>query len=120
MTAFKLKKKESSSRRYPACRPRADRARLAAAARRGRRSGEAVHEARKDLKKLRSALKLVRPVLGEKAYRRENERFRDVARELSDVRDAQVRAETVEGLAQRFPDDAPPGGWWTVRADPRR
>ena len=77
---------------------------------------EAVHEARKDLKKLRATLKLVRPVLGDRTYRRENGRFRDAGRALSEVRDAQARAETVDALAERFADDPPPGGWWALRA----
>lgn len=77
---------------------------------------EAVHESRKDLKKLRATLKLVRPALGEEVYDRENARFRAAGRELSDVRDAQVRADTLDALAERFADDPPPGGWWTVRA----
>jgi CHAD domain-containing protein len=76
----------------------------------------AVHEARKDMKKLRATLKLVRPAMGEAAYRRESARFRDAGRALSDVRDAQVRAQTVDALAERFADDPPPGGWWAVRA----
>jgi hypothetical protein len=46
-----------------------------------------VHEARKDMKKLRSALRLVRDGIGEKAYRRENHRYRDAARRLSGIRD---------------------------------
>ena len=77
---------------------------------------EGVHESRKDLKKLRAMLKLVRPALGEEVYDRENARFRAAGRELSDVRDAQVRADTLDALAERFADDPPPGGWWTVRA----
>ena len=72
------------------------------------------------MKKLRSALKLVRPVLGEKAYRRENERFRDVARELSDVRDAQVRAETVEALARALRRRRPARRLVDGARDPRR
>ena len=76
---------------------------------------EAVHEARKDLKKLRATLKLVRPVIGDDLYRRENERFRAAGQTLSDVRDTQVRAETVDGLAERFADDPPPDGWSAVR-----
>jgi CHAD domain-containing protein len=72
---------------------------------------EAVHEARKDLKKLRSTLRLVRPVLGDSDYRRENERYRDAGRHLSDVRDAQAIAETVAALEDRFEDESPPGGW---------
>lgn len=71
---------------------------------------EAVHEARKDVKKLRAVLRLARPSLG-KTYRRENDRYRDAALELSDARDAQVRAATIEALADRFADDPPAGGW---------
>jgi CHAD domain-containing protein len=77
---------------------------------------EAVHEARKDMKKLRATLKLVRPRLAGETYRRENRRFRDAGRALSEVRDAQVRAETIDKLAERFADDPPPGGWWALRA----
>ena len=43
----------------------------------------AVHEARKDLKKLRSVLRLVRNDLGDAVYRSENVRFRDAGRMLS-------------------------------------
>ena len=85
---------------------------------------EAVHEARKDMKKLRATLKLVRPVIGEEVYERENGRFRDAGRALSDVRDAQVRAETVEALAERFADDPAAGrlvdGASAIAGDERR
>ena len=76
--------------------------------------GEAVHEARKDIKKLRSALRLVRPGLGDQVYRRENKRYRDAARRLSGARDAQALAETVAALEDRFEDESPPGGWKPV------
>jgi CHAD domain-containing protein len=113
--AFKLKKKESARKGIR----RVARGRVEDAVELLRDPGtdptEAVHGARKDVKKLRAALRLVRPVIGEKAYRSENERYRDAARELSDVRDAQVRAETLDGLAERFADREPPGGWWAVR-----
>jgi len=67
------------------------------------------------MKKLRSALRLVRPVIGEAVYRRENERFRDAGRSLSATRDAKVLAQTIDALAERFADDPPPGGWDSVR-----
>jgi CHAD domain-containing protein len=59
---------------------------------------EAVHNARKDMKKLRALLRLVRGELGDDVYRRENECFRDAAAELSGVRDADVMLATLEGL----------------------
>jgi CHAD domain-containing protein len=65
---------------------------------------------------VRATLKLVRPVIGEKTYARENGRFRDAGRALSDARDAQVRLGTIDALAERFPDEAPAGDWWTVRS----
>jgi CHAD domain-containing protein len=64
----------------------------------------AIHEARKDLKKLRSVLRLVRPSLGDQVYRRENERFRDSGRLLSGARDAEVKLETLRALRARFAD----------------
>jgi CHAD domain-containing protein len=76
---------------------------------------EGVHEARKDSKKLRSLLRLVRPALGDEVYDRENTRFRDAARLLSDVRDAQVRLETFDGLAERFGDELPAGRFAAFR-----
>ena len=116
MTAFKLKKKESAKKGIR--RAAHGRAEDAVGLLRDEDADpiEAVHEARKDMKKLRATLKLVRPLIGDKTYARENARFRDAGRALSDVRDAQVRAQTIDALAKRFPDDPPPGGWWTLRA----
>lgn len=71
-----------------------------AEARRGEGVAEAIHGARKDLKKLRSLLRLIREQLGEKAYRRENARYREAARAISDTRDAQVKAETLDSLLE--------------------
>jgi CHAD domain-containing protein len=61
---------------------------------------EAVHEARKDLKKLRSLLRLVRGEIGDEVYQRENEGFREAGRRLSGVRDADVMIETLDSLAE--------------------
>jgi CHAD domain-containing protein len=59
---------------------------------------EAVHEARKDLKKLRALLRMTRSELGEEWFRRENSCFRDAGRELAAVRDSDVLLETLSGL----------------------
>jgi CHAD domain-containing protein len=72
-----------------------------------------VHEARKDLKKLRSLLRMVRDGLGEQTYRRENDRFRDAARRLSGARDAEVKLQTLAALEERL-DGALPGGTVSV------
>ena len=50
----------------------------------------AVHPARKNLKKLRALLRLARAGLGEEVFSRENTALRDAGRALSAVRDAQV------------------------------
>ena len=68
---------------------------------------EAVHEARKCFKKIRAVLRLVRAQLPQAVYQRENLCFRDAGRHLSDLRDAQVRLETLEKLAKEFPDAIP-------------
>lgn len=65
-----------------------------------------VHDARKRFKKLRAVLRLVRGDLGRKGYREANILLRDAGRGLSGLRDAQVLVETLEALAERFPDKA--------------
>jgi CHAD domain-containing protein len=59
---------------------------------------EAAHDARKRTKKLRALLRLARPELGDKVYRRENRALRDAARLLSPVRDAWVLVEALDDL----------------------
>jgi CHAD domain-containing protein len=59
---------------------------------------EAVHEARKDMKKLRALLRLARGELGDRTFARENACFRDAARELAGARDSDVMLETLAGL----------------------
>jgi CYTH domain-containing protein/CHAD domain-containing protein len=57
----------------------------------------AVHEARKCVKRTRSVLRLIRPVSGS-AYSRENQRLRAAGRNLSELRDAQALIETLQNL----------------------
>jgi len=69
----------------------------------------AIHDARKDLKKLRGLLRLVHDELGKKVFRAENRRYRDAGRLLSCSRDAEVKLETLLNLSRSFgalPDDA--------------
>lgn len=69
-------------------------------------TADAVHGARKDMKKLRTVLRLLRDELGSKLYKQDNARFRDAARALSETRDAEVKLETLDALAER--EDALP------------
>jgi CHAD domain-containing protein len=62
---------------------------------------EAIHEARKSVKKIRGALRLVRPELGE-VYRLENAHFRDIGRQLSQFRDAGAIIETFDKLRRKY------------------
>jgi CHAD domain-containing protein len=71
-------------------------------------SEEGVHEARKDMKKLRALLRLVRGEVGGKVFRREADTFRDAARELSGVRDADVMLATLADLEERYDAETGP------------
>ena len=68
----------------------------------GEDPAEAVHTARKDLKKLRAAIRLVRHQLGDSIYRLENSFYRDAGRRLAGTRDAVAVREAMEGLRERF------------------
>jgi CHAD domain-containing protein len=68
----------------------------------GTEPADAVHEARKDVKKIRSALRLVRHELGDEVWRRENDHYREVARGLSGFRDAEILVKALDGLTERF------------------
>lgn len=68
---------------------------------------DAVHTARKAMKRVRAMLRLVRGEVGEKAYRYENAALRDGARLFSAVRDSAVAVDTVRRLATRFEGSLP-------------
>ena len=73
-------------------------------------SAEAIHEARKSVKKIRAILRLVRVELGG-VYREENVRFRDIGRTLSELRDAGAMAETFEGLRKLYHSEVSRSAW---------
>lgn len=60
-----------------------------------------VHETRKHLKKARAALRLVRKEIGRGLFKKQNHCLRDVGRLISDVRDAEVRLQTMRQLQGR-------------------
>ena len=66
---------------------------------RGIDPAEAIHEARKDMKKLRGLLRLVRPS-APRLYKAENRAFRDAAAGLSALRDADAALETFDQVIE--------------------
>jgi len=70
----------------------------AAALERRDRSDRAVHRIRKQLKRTRATLRLLRECIGATRFHRENALLRDAARPLTPVRDAKVLLETLRRL----------------------
>jgi CHAD domain-containing protein len=78
------------------------------ALRRTRVSDEDVHTARKELKKARATLRLLRKAVGDTVYKRENMVLRDAARPLSRIRDGKVLLDTLDSLMKRLGPNARP------------
>jgi CHAD domain-containing protein len=71
-----------------------------------RKSDEALHEARRHVKKIRALIRLVQPALGT-AYRAANKRLRIVNRLLAPVADGEAVVETLGRLGQRYRGELP-------------
>lgn len=61
-----------------------------------------IHDARKQLKKSRAALRLVRDAIAETTYERDNAALRDAARPLSTARDSKVLSSALDDLADQY------------------
>lgn len=70
-------------------------------------SDRAVHAVRKDLKRVRAMLRLMRPALRSDDYHHDNALLRDVARSLSAARDSKVLLDTLRDLPCASPATAP-------------
>jgi CHAD domain-containing protein len=68
---------------------------------RRRRSDVAVHNIRKELKRARAALRMLRDCIGVAEYRRDNALIRDAARPLTPIRDAKVLLQTLEQVESK-------------------
>jgi CHAD domain-containing protein len=66
-----------------------------------------VHDARRQLKRSRGVMRLVKDELGGKRFARTNRRLRDASRPLSDLRDAKVLIDTLDDLCNK--DGIPSG-----------
>jgi CHAD domain-containing protein len=78
--------------------------------------GTAVHNIRKSLKRARGALRVLRPGIGEIAYRSANRALRDSGRPLSRVRDALI----LERLHRRLRDEHTAARKYELTARTRR
>src|SRR6266853_1761776 len=77
---------------------------IAVAAGEKKASDTPVHEVRKHLKKARAALRLIRKEIGHGLFREQDRCLRNVGRFTSEIRDAEVRLQTVrqlQGITQR-------------------
>lgn len=81
---------------------------------------DAVHEVRREIKKLRSALRLVRGDIGKKDYRRFKKALRQAANHLTATRDAQVRLNAFEKLGRHFGRKFPASSFSEIRAALRK
>lgn len=70
--------------------------------------GTAIHETRKCLKRLRALLRLVRPGLGDRVFRRENTRLRNIAQALSPARDVDILPAAAAKLEGMLGGEKPP------------
>jgi CHAD domain-containing protein len=81
---------------------------------------EAIHSVRKEVKKVRAVLGLVREKTGRGAYRKNVKTLRAAGRFLRDARDAHVRPRTLERLMARFKDRLTPRSFAGIKKVLRR
>lgn len=63
---------------------------------------DGVHDVRREIKKLRAILRLVRGEIGKKIYRKHTHVLREAAAHLTTMRDAQVKLNALGGLTKHF------------------
>lgn len=81
---------------------------------------EVIHCARKDIKKVRAVLRLVRARIPKKDFRRLVATLRKAAGQLAAARDAQVKIQTLRKLEEHFKNQLAPGALRRVRAELRK
>jgi CHAD domain-containing protein len=76
---------------------------------------EAVHQARKAIKKERALLRLMRGAVSPRRRRAQNTALRDAARRLSGTRDAVVMVGALDDLAERYAGQVPQATFLSLR-----
>lgn len=77
---------------------------------------QAVHNVRKEIKKLRSILRLIRRDIGKNIYSRQTRALRQAANLLTDFRDAQVKLNAFDGLVKHFSRKLPSHSFPEIKA----
>lgn len=75
---------------------------------------DAIHEARKSVKKIRATLRLVQANL-DHIYAEKNAEFGEIGRTLSELRDAAAMLETYDELRKHYQDQVDEGVWTALR-----
>jgi CHAD domain-containing protein len=70
---------------------------------------ESIHCARKQIKRMRAVLRLVRSEISQSEYKRRKERLREAAEYLAPARDAYIQTQTFEHLTRTRPTVRAPG-----------
>ncbi len=78
---------------------------------------KAIHETRKDLKKIRALLRLVRDELGESTYKTNNVIVRDAGRQLGEVRDCAVLLERLDSLNENYAEQLSEEAFISIRTN---
>lgn len=66
-----------------------------------------IHETRKSTKRIRAVLRMIRDEIGYSSYYRENTFYRDLSRELSEIRNFRVLSESIKVLQQDLSSTIP-------------
>jgi CHAD domain-containing protein len=69
---------------------------------------KAIHESRKSMKKIRAVLRMIRDEIGYSSYYRENIFYRDLSRNLSEIRNFEVLTCSVQTLQKDLSNTIPP------------
>ncbi len=77
----------------------------------------AIHETRRCVKRVRALLRLVKAQLPAINYDRENLYLRNVGRQLTTLRDAAVRVETLAALQKEYAPQLPRSAWRTLKKE---
>jgi len=68
---------------------------------------KSIHETRKSMKRIRAVLRLIRDEIGYSSYYRENTFYRDLSRELSEIRNFEVLSGSIKNLQEDLSNTIP-------------